>query len=92
MKPSLLTQIGCLGSIAFALSLGTPAQAGTVSERTIIYSSLSQPSTLENDSSDRNNVESTILSEEQVLDQKAIDKFGCDCNSCLNRILQQSLK
>ena len=92
MKPSLLTQLGCLGSIAFALSVGTAAHAGTVSERTIIItaSQSSNPTSIVSSGSNDNN--SITVSQDQTLEQKAIAKYGCDCSSCQNRLLQDSLK
>jgi|CryBogDrversion2_11_1035321.scaffolds.fasta_scaffold28556_2 hypothetical protein len=82
MKPSLLTQLGCLGSVAFVLSLGSAAHAAdTNSIRSVVFTA-SQPSTLsvaQNES---------ILGQNDSIEQKAIAKYGCDCPACINRVLQ----
>ncbi len=88
MKPSILTQLGCAGSIILALSISNAAQAETSPTRTIIFSS-PQPITV---SSERNNPEQVNISDNQSTEQMAIDRFGCDCNGCQNQILQSLQK
>jgi|GEM_PF-4804773 len=59
MKPSLLTQLGCLGSLAVALSLGSAAQAENIPNSIQIFpEQSSQPTTL---TSKQNNPEQQAI-------------------------------
>lgn len=90
MNSSLLTQLGCAGSIILALSLGNAAatQAETEPTRVIVFSSSSQTSIPITVSSEQNNQEQANISDNQSIEQNAIDRFGCDCSGCQNQILQ----
>lgn len=90
MNRDTLTMLGCSGSLAFMLLMGNGATASTLSPQSVGFvGTKTTGAQTVNPALSQGNPQSTSLdANSDTIGDMAIARFGCDCPSCRNKILQ----
>jgi len=90
MTRDTLSLLGCSSSLAFMLLAGNAAQAGTVSPQYAGYQGATKTSTSAQKApvSQETPQPASLDAASDTVGDAAIAKFGCDCMSCRNAVVQ----
>ncbi len=87
MNKNSLTWIGC-GSLAAILLTSHPANAGTVASQYIDFVRPTTSAPTFSTSAQANSQAASLDPNSDTVGDMAIARFGCDCPSCRNQVLQ----